>query len=100
MKTFKQYLTESMRPAPKMPDVTKGNESDWRKYQDEVSKWRKELESKAESMSKTMARMSQRFAYDVANELIGDDSEKAFAEFEKIYNDLDALLTKYKIKKN
>ena len=47
-----------------------------------------------------MARMAGRCYYDMTVKMNPSEAEKCFNEFEKIYNDLDSLLSKYKIAKN
>ena len=90
-------LTESIRKAPEL-DLT--DQASWNKYSSELDKWTKELDTKADDMQRRISRMAGRCHYDMVNKLQPMEAEKCFNEFEKIYNELDSLLSKYKIAKN
>lgn len=96
MKTFRKYV-ESIRTAPK---IDMSSQEAWDKSNAEIEKWKKELDSKADDMQKKMARMAGRCYYDMTVKMAPSEAEKCFNEFEKIFNDLDSLLSKYKIAKN
>jgi len=90
-------VKESIRTAPK---IDMSSQEAWDKSNAEIEKWKKELDSKADDMQKKMARMAGRCYYDMTVKMNPSEAEKCFNEFEKIYNDLDSLLSKYKIAKN
>lgn len=96
-------LTESFPAAPSISGAFDNNDN-YNKYVKAYNDWKDKCQDKCNGLSNKIQRMAGRFSYDILDSiktsLSNKEIEDALNEFEKIYNDLDRLMDKTKIKKN
>ena len=96
-------LTESFPAAPSISGAIDDSDN-YNKYVKASNDWKAKCQDKCNELSNKIQRMAGRFSYDILNSsktsLSNKEKEDALNEFEKIYNDLDRLMDKTKIKKN
>lgn len=112
MKSFKEMmkkkeimnkLSESFPAAPSISGAFDDDEK-YNKYTKDTNEWKSKCQDKCNTLVAKIRRMAERFGADildsVRNSLSNKEKVDALNEFEKIYNDLDRLMDKTKIKKN
>lgn len=108
MKSFKEHfennkLSESFPAAPSISGAFDDNDN-YDKYVKANNDWKAKCQDKCNELSNKIQRMAGRFSFDILNSsktsLSNKEKVDALNEFEKIYNDLDRLMDKTKIKKN
>lgn len=96
-------LSESFPAAPSISGAFDDNDN-YDKYVKANNDWKAKCQDKCNELSNKIQRMAGRFSFDILNSsktsLSNKEKVDALNEFEKIYNDLDRLMDKTKIKKN
>ena len=108
MKSFKEHfennkLSESFPAAPSIKGAFDDDEK-YNKYTKDINEWQSKCQDKCNTLVAKIRRMAERFGADildsVRNSLSNEQRTEALNELERIYNDLDRLMDKTKIKKN
>ena len=102
-KEIANKLSESFPAAPSISGAFDDDEK-YNKYTKDTNEWKSKCQDKCNTLVAKIRRMAERFGADildsVRNSLSNEQRTEALNELERIYNDLDKLMDKTKIKKN
>lgn len=98
-----EVIKESFPAAPAIKGAFDDDEK-YNKYTKDINEWKSKCQDKCNTLVAKIRRMAERFGADildsVRNSLSNEQRTEALNELERIYNDLDKLMDKTKIKKN